>query len=999
VSWTDKSGNLWLFGGSGYGVSTSNLVGALNDLWEFNPTTNEWAWMGGSNTAGAAGVYGTIRTPATGNIPSARFASVSWTDSNGNFWLFGGFGNDSVSGAPGYVGPIGYLNDLWEFNPSTNQWTWVAGSSVFSGNCVYSLDNLANGFPNEGALTGCGQPGVYGTLGTPATTNVPGARYDADSWIDSKGNLWLFGGLGFDGSGSLGILNDLWEFQPSTGEWTWVSGSNENRPNAEGQPGIYGTLQNPGVENSPGGRVSAAAWTDSKGNLWLLGGYGADSTGSMGYLNDLWQFDPSTNEWTWMGGSSTLGWLGGQFGAYESWMTPAAGNFPGGRLSATVWTDSSGDFWLFGGYGYDAVGYYAYLNDLWEFSPSTCEWTWMDGDNTVVGGSTSGHGTSNTGVYGTLQTPAFLNTPGGRVGAAGWVDGKGNLWLFGGVTASSNYLTGYVDLWEYSLNAGGQPAAATPSFSPGPGTYLTGQSVVLSDSTPGSTIYYLSSGSASATQYTGPIPIASTETIQAVSTASGYANSAVASATYTVEQAATPTFSLPPGAYPTPQTLSISDATPNAVIYYTTDGTTPTTSSTQYTGQITISTSETIQAIAVSGEAAVSAIAAADYTIWPASSGDEWAWKSGSSSGFENQVYGTLGMPAVGNIPSLRALASTWTDKSGNFWLFGGGGGPDTAGAGSQVGLNDLWEFAPSNSEWTWMGGDVATNCSSGHGGQCGQTQPGVYGTLGTPAPGNIPGGRQDATSWVDSSGNFWLFGGFGSDAIGTPGLTILNDLWKYDVATNQWTWMSGSNNAGSCFLGGTLNCSQPGVYGTLGVPASGNTPGSRQGATGWTDSKGNLWMFGGWSFDVPNQVQYFFNELWEYNTSKNQWVWMGEAARGRVAPATLTETCFITHCAANQECTERSECLLPETFPGADRAPQPGPTATAMSGFSGALALTHLEILAISRIFGSSIQPRTNGHGWAGAGRLFRAQPIPAHAAVLRSTGRWGFLPLETFP
>ena len=37
-----------------------------------------------------------------------------------------------------------------------------------------------------------------------------------------------------------------------------------------------------------------STWIDSSGNLWLFGGYGYDSTGQLGYLNDLWQYDPST---------------------------------------------------------------------------------------------------------------------------------------------------------------------------------------------------------------------------------------------------------------------------------------------------------------------------------------------------------------------------------------------------------------------------------------------------------------------------------------------------------------------------------------------------------------------------------------------------------------------------------------------------------------------------------------------------------------------------------
>ena len=61
--------------------------------------------------------------------------------------------------------------------------------------------------------------------------------------------------------------------------------------------------------------------------------------------------------------------------------------------------------------------------------------------------------------------------------------------------------------------------------------------------------------------------------------------------------------------------MTISDATSGATIYYTTDGTTPTTSSTKYTGQITVTASETIQAIAVASEYWNSAVASATYTV------------------------------------------------------------------------------------------------------------------------------------------------------------------------------------------------------------------------------------------------------------------------------------------------------------------------------------------------------------------------------------------------
>ena len=58
---------------------------------------------------------------------------------------------------------------------------------------------------------------------------------------------------------------------------------------------------------------------------------------------------------------------------------------------------------------------------------------------------------------------------------------------------------------------------------------------------------------------------------------------------------------------------------------------------------------------------------------------------------------------------------------------------------------------------------------------------PGQYGTLGTPASGNTPGGRELAAAWTDANGNLWLFGGAAVDANGTQG--SLNDLWEYDLA------------------------------------------------------------------------------------------------------------------------------------------------------------------------------------------------------------------------
>src|SRR5208337_3747457 len=121
----------------------------------------------------------------------------------------------------------------------------------------------------------------------------PGSRMWASNWTDSSGNLWLFGGFGFDSTGAAGDLNDLWEFNPSTKQWAWMGG-NSTVPADSGQPGVYGTLGTPASANAPGGRYEASSWVDSNGDLWLIGGDGFDSSGTLGLLNDLWEFQVSS---------------------------------------------------------------------------------------------------------------------------------------------------------------------------------------------------------------------------------------------------------------------------------------------------------------------------------------------------------------------------------------------------------------------------------------------------------------------------------------------------------------------------------------------------------------------------------------------------------------------------------------------------------------------------------------------------------------------------------
>jgi hypothetical protein len=167
---------------------------------------------------------------------------------------------------------------------------------------------------------------------------------------------------------------------------------------------------------------------------------------------------------------------------------------------------------------------------------------------------------------------------------------------------------------NYTINL---PVAATPVISPGGGTYTTSQTVTITDATGGATIFYTIDGStptSNSTPYTVPLTVSQPETVRAIATGTGYTQSAVAAASFTITPA-TPVIAPSGGTYTTIQTVTLTDSTAGSAIYYTTNGTTPTTSSTPYTVPITVPQSETIEAIATAPGLSQSAVATAVFTI------------------------------------------------------------------------------------------------------------------------------------------------------------------------------------------------------------------------------------------------------------------------------------------------------------------------------------------------------------------------------------------------
>jgi N-acetylneuraminic acid mutarotase len=791
----DASGSFWLFGGQG--IDKFGSDGYLNDLWKFDGTN--WMWVSGSDVINRTGSYGTKGLATPTNVPGSRSKFASWSGPSNTLWVFGGegMGGTSLSAS---------MNDLWKFD-GTN-WTWIAGGDAAA-------------------------QGVYTVKGQASPANMPGSRTSPTSWTDGAGNLWLFGGFGYDLGGHSGYLNELWKFDGTN--WTWVSGN----LNANGS-GVYGTQGVPDITNVPGARQASASWIDNAGNFYVYGGMGYDAAGQQGLLGDLWKFDGSN--WTWLSGPAT----GNLKGTYGTKGVAVPANEPGGRSGAYAWVEPSGLVYLFGGMGLDSAGTQGDLNDLWTFDGSL--WAWVSGSSTA----------NAFGVYGTKKKTAKANVAGARMQGARWRTSDGSLWLFGGNGDATTGGSGELgDLWRIAPSL--DPNAAPPAPS---GLMATaGNSAVLLSWT----------GSMGATSY---IINRATHSNREVPVQSGvlktvYLDSSLTNGTkvyYTVQAqgpggtsaASTEVTATPSSLLPLSPTLTTVSGNNQVALSWTSTGTSYIVSRSQIDGgpytvlassfsgtsylDGTAQNDTRYYYIVVAMNAAGSSLASNQASAKPtAPVAAAWAWMGGATTYHQTAVYGAKGVASSTNDPGSRTPAASWTDASGNFWLFGGGGYDPSSISGAGA-LCDLWKFDGTN--WTWVAGPSTFNTSG----------IGVYGTKGVPAAANNPGGRSGSASWIDASGNLWLFGGSGYDGNGSSG--ELNDLWKWNGS--QWTWIAGSNLA-----------VQSGVYGTMGIPAAGNTPGARQYSAYARDGAGNFWLFGG---ETSSQNRYW-NDLWKFDGTNWTWV------------------------------------------------------------------------------------------------------------------------------
>lgn len=377
---------------------------------------NEWTWIKGNLGLAHKGIYGTQGVPSANNTPGVRFDALHWTDLNGNLWLYGGNGVDSMDLS-------GELSDLWKFDITLYQWVWVNGSP-FIQHCLNGVSD------NVGHI-------VFGTKGIASPSNTPGFRGGSATWTDNNGDLWLFGGSSLDtigGTCGSSIRNDLWKYNISTNMWTWINGSKTFDDVAN-----YGTKGAFNTSNIPGSRVTTITWKDANDNLWLFGGDGVTNTSTSGYLNDLWKYNIALGQWVWIHGGNSINGAP----SYGNVGVSSPTNVPGARVLSFKWVDKNGNFWMFGGNGYDVNNNFGTLNDLWKYNPLSNQWVWMIGSNLK----------NQLPIYGTQNIFAASNRPGAMVGGACWADSIGNLWI-GNCVSTNQVNTGFYTniMWKYNPN-------------------------------------------------------------------------------------------------------------------------------------------------------------------------------------------------------------------------------------------------------------------------------------------------------------------------------------------------------------------------------------------------------------------------------------------------------------------------------------------------------------------------------------------------------------------
>ncbi len=325
TGWTDAEENLYVFGGAGH--DAEGQFGLFDDLWKFNRKTAVWTKLNGDGNS-------KLSKKATSLQPSPRVGGLSWTDKNGDFWLFGGSS----------LGRMAFFEDLWRFDTKKNVWVLESGTEELN------------------------KAGKWSGKFDEKRSSPLGGRSGSSSWTDKEGNLIIFGGSGSDAeSGKDIFFNDLWKFDIT--KRTWIQLSTNLEPNEKLRKDNEQLQQ---LISRPSGRRDALAWgIATSDKIWLYGGYGSDINGNnRGILADMWSYDLTERKWEKISGT----FLFSMESMIEKLNFEDSLNYPGFRTRAVTWVDTEGFFWLMGGQNISSQQMLATNTDTWRFNPKSRMW-------------------------------------------------------------------------------------------------------------------------------------------------------------------------------------------------------------------------------------------------------------------------------------------------------------------------------------------------------------------------------------------------------------------------------------------------------------------------------------------------------------------------------------------------------------------------------------------------------------------------------------------------
>ena len=201
---------------------------------------------------------------------------------------------------------------------------------------------------------------------------------------------------------------------------------------------------------------------------------------------------------------------------------------------------------------------------------------------------------------------------------------------------------------------------------------------------------------------------------------------------------------------------------------------------------------------------------------------NQWIWKKGTPSSF-TPIYGTIGTYAAANEPAIVVSCPS----TGNSWCYWQIGDTFWVYINRSFTQTEIWKYSVALNQWACVRIDTV---NSGP----------VYGTSCSENAANMPEPKEETRArWTDQCGNLWLFGGM--DYCGGSGY---NDLWRFNVQTNNWTWIGGG--------------SIPGNLGVQGVPAITNWPNPANGAFSWQNENG-FWLSAGQVVSNPTHIMWLY--------------------------------------------------------------------------------------------------------------------------------------------